>query len=155
MPTEDLVMVIDKPHFTVMLHQSLLEVDLKEGAKKELEDVVEANPILRGSLGFLFQSVVPLDVPLKDIESVEQDEKGRVKIIIPHRRDITIPLEPNESKKLIDKLNELIPIEKKKERERILALEKRKHLRHLKMLSLERREEEKIASRYDARTQAT
>jgi len=155
METEDLVMVIDKPHFTVMLHQSLLEVDLKEGAKKELEDVVEANPILRGSLGFLFQSVVPLDVPLKDIESVEQDEKGRVKIIIPHRRDITIPLEPNESKKLIDKLNELIPIEKKKERERILALEKRKQLRHLKMLSLERREEEKIASRYDARTQAT
>jgi len=123
MPAEDLVMVIDKPHFTVKLHQSLLEVDLKEGVRKELEDVVEANPILRGSIGFLFQNVVPLDVTLKDIESVEQNEKGQVKITIPHRKDITIPLEPNESKKLINKLNELIPIEKQKEMERILASE--------------------------------
>jgi len=123
MPAEDLVMVIDKPHFTVKLHQSLLEVDLKEGVRKELEDVVEANPILRGSIGFLFQNVVPLDVALKDIESVEQNEKGQVKITIPHRKDITIPLEPNESKKLINKLNELIPIEKQKEMERILASE--------------------------------
>jgi len=136
-------MLIDKPHFKVKLHQSLLEVDLKEGVKKELEDVVEANPTLRGSLGFLFQNVVPLDVPLKDIESVEQNKKGQVKIIIPHRKDITIPLEPNESKKLIDKLKELIPIEKQKERERILTLEKRKRLRRLNMLSVERSESEK------------
>lgn len=140
-----MIMVIDKPHFTVKLHQSLLEVDLKEGVKKELEDVVEASPILRGSLGFLFQNIIPLDVPLKDIESVEQDEKGQVKIIIQHRKDITIPLEPNESKKLISKLKELIPIEKQKERERILAWEKRKRLRRLKMLSVEHRESEKIA----------
>ena len=145
METEDLIMVIDKPHFTVKLHQSLLEVDLKEGVKKELEDVVEASPILRGSLGFLFQNIIPLDVPLKDIESAEQDEKGQVKIIIQHRKDITIPLEPNESKKLISKLKELIPIEKQKERERILAWEKRKRLRRLKMLSVEHRESEKIA----------
>jgi len=121
MAAEDLVMMIDKPHFTVKLHRSLLEVDLKEGVKKKLEDVVEANPTLRGSLGFLFQNVIPLDVPLKDIESAELDEKGRVKIIIPHRKDITIPLEPDESRKLIDKLNELIPIEKQREMERMLA----------------------------------
>jgi len=145
MATENLIMIIDKPHFTVRLHQSLLEVDLKEGAKKELEDVVEANSILMGSLGFIFQNVIPLDVPLKDIESVEQDEKGRVKIIIPHRKDITIPLEPNESKELTSKLNELIPIEKRKERERVLAWEKRTQLRRLKMLSVERRESEKVA----------
>ena len=126
MATEDLVMVIDKPYFTVKLHRSLLEVDLKEGVKKELEDVVEANPILRGSIGFLFQNVIPLDVPLKDIESVEMDEKGQVTIMIPLRKDITIPLEPDESRKLIGKLNELIPIEKQKEIERILASEKAK-----------------------------
>lgn len=126
MATEDLVMVIDKPHFTVKLHWSLLEVDLTEGVKKELEDVVEASPILRGSIGFLFQNVIPLDVPLKDIESVEMDEKGQVKIMIPLRKDITIPLEPDESRKLISKLNELIPIEKQKEIERILASEKAK-----------------------------
>ena len=125
MAADDLVMVIDKPHFTVKLHRSLLEVDLKEGVKKELEDVVEANPTLRGSLGFLFQTVIPLDVPLKNIESVELDEKEQVKIIIPHRRDINIPLEPDESRKLIDKLNELIPIEKQRETERMLAASRR------------------------------
>jgi len=148
MASEDLVMVIDKPHFTVRLHSSLLEVDLKEGVKKELEDVVEANPILRGSLGVFFQSVIPLDVPLKDIESVELNKKGRVKIIIPHRKDINIPLDPEDSKKLINKLNELIPIEKQRERERIMASERGEHVRHLKALS-------KISSRYDARTRAT
>ena len=147
MTTEDLVMVIDKPHFTVKLHQNLLEVDLKDGAKKKLEDLVEANPILTGSLGFLFQNVVPLDVSLKDIESVEQDEKGQVKITIPHRKDISIPLEPKESKKLISKLDELILEEKKREIERILALDKRELLRRLKTLSLDRREGEKIAHR--------
>ena len=145
MATEDLIMVIDKPLFTIRLHQSLLEVDLKEGAKKTLEDFVEANPMLRGSLGFLFQNVVPLDVALKDIDSVEQDEKGRTKIAIPHRKDISIPLEPNESQKFIGKLKELILAEKKKEIERILALDKRQLLRRLKTLSLELGESEKIA----------
>jgi hypothetical protein len=120
MATEDIVMVIDKPHFIVKLHKTLLEVDLKEGIRKKLEDVLEANPTLRGSLGFLFQNVIPLDVLLKDIESVELDEKQRVKIIIPHRKDIIIPLEKDESEKLVDKLNELVPMEKQREMERVL-----------------------------------
>ncbi len=145
MSTEDLIMVIDKPLFTIRLHQNLLEVDLKEGAKKKLEDFVEANPTLRGSLGFLFQSVVPLDVALKDIESVEQDEKGRIKIAIPRRKDISIPLEANESEKFIGTLKELVLAEKKREIERMLALDKRKLLRRLKALSLELVESEKIA----------
>jgi len=114
MSTEDLVMVIKKPHFTVKLHNDLLEVDLKEGLKKELEDVLEAKPILRESLGFLFQTVIPLDVPLRDIESVNVDKKGRVKVVIPSRKDIVIPLKANESKRLVDKLNELIPAEKER-----------------------------------------
>ena len=118
---------------------------MKEGAKKKLEDFVEANPMLRGSLGFLFQNVVPLDVALKDIDSVEQDENGRTKIAIPHRKDISIPLEPNESQKFISKLKELVLAEKKKEIERILALDKRQLLRRLKTLSLELGESEKIA----------
>ena len=145
MTTANLIMVIDKPLFTVRLHQNLLEVDLKEGAKKKLEDFVEATPMLRGSVGFLFQNVIPLDVALKDIESVEQDEKGQVKIRIPHRKDFSIPLEPNESKKLVDKLKALILAEKKREIERILALDKRKLLRQLKTMSLERSESERIA----------
>ncbi|MFQ6063854.1 MAG: hypothetical protein ACE5L6_00075 [Candidatus Bathyarchaeia archaeon] len=118
-----LVLKIDKPHFVVKLHEDTLEVDLKEGVKKELEDAVEAHPILRESLGVLFQTLVPLDVALWDIDSAEVDDKGRLKIVIPLRRDITIPLEANESKKLAEKLNELIPVAKLKDAERMKALE--------------------------------
>jgi len=121
MTAEDLVMVIDKAHFVVKLHSNLLEVDLKEGVRKHIEDFVEANPALRETLGTLFQFAIPLDVPLKDIQSVKLDDKGRVKVIIPHRRDLTIPLEREDAQKLIDKLNELIPIEKEREVERIMT----------------------------------
>ncbi len=114
MTAKDIVMVIDKPHFKVKLHKTLLEVDLKEGIKKELEDVLEAKPMLRESLGFLFQTVIPLDVPLRNIKSANVNKKGQVKIVIPSRKDIIIPLKPNESKRLVEKLNELIPIEKER-----------------------------------------
>ena len=124
MATEDLVLTIDKPQFVVKLHKNLLEVDLKEGAMKELEDVLEAKPILRESLGFLFQTVIPLDIPLKDIDSVSADEKGQVKIVIPSRRDIHIPLDTKEAKRLVNKLNELIPVEKQRHLESLLAAEK-------------------------------
>jgi len=114
MSAEDLVYVIDKPHFIVKLHETLLEVDLKKGIKKELEDFLESTPLLQDSLGFLLQASIPLDIPLKDIESAEMDKKGQVKIAIPYRRDIIIPLEPDESKSLLERMNELIL----KERER-------------------------------------
>jgi len=117
------VLVVDKPNFVVKLHEEILEVDLKEGAKKELEDMVEAHPILRESLGILFQTIIPLDIVLHEIESAEVDDKGQLKVVIPLRRDITIPLEVNESKKLAEKLNELIPLAKLKDAERMKALE--------------------------------
>ncbi len=60
-----------------------------------------------------------MDVALKDIEKVELDSKKNVKIVIPHRRDISIPVEHEAAVKLINKLNELIPIEKQKESDRI------------------------------------
>jgi virulence-associated protein VagC len=114
MTAEDMIMVIDKPHFIVKLHKTLLEVDLKEGVRKELEDFVEAKPILRETLGLLFQTVIPLDVELKNIQSVEIDKKGRVKVIIPSRRDLLIPLDRKESERLVEKLDELIAIEKQR-----------------------------------------
>jgi len=117
------VLEIKKPHFTVKLHEDTLEVDLKEGAKKELEDVVEAHSILRGSLGVLFQTIIPLDVALHEIEHAEVDKKGRLKIAIPLRRDIVIPTEPDESKRLVEKLNELIPQAKLKEAEELKGLQ--------------------------------
>lgn len=126
MSTEDLVLKIDKPHFVVKLHRDLLEVDMKEGAKKELEDAVEKNSALRGSLGVLFQTIVPLDVPLKDIDSTHVDDSGKLKIVLPRRRDITIPLLLEESLELREKLEELIPLEKEKELRRIIASRKAK-----------------------------
>jgi len=121
MVSKDVIMVIDKPNFIVRLHSTFLEVDLKEGARKELEDVLEANPSIRGNLGFFFQNIIPLDVSLRDVKTVKQGEKGQVKIAIPHRKDIIIPLEPDEAKELVSKLNELIPLEQQKKAERLLA----------------------------------
>jgi len=117
------ILKIDKPHFIVKLHEDTLEVDLKRGIKKELEDAVEAHPLLRESLGVLFQTIVPLDIALKDIESAEVDKKGQLKIVTLLRKDIIIPLKATESKRLIEKLNELIPLAKQKEAESLRALE--------------------------------
>ncbi len=114
MTDENPVMTIDKPHFVVKLYTDLLKVDMKDGIKRELEAFVEAKPMLRESVGLLFQTIVPLDVRLKDISSVGLDKKGRVKVAIPTRRDITIPVEGDEAQRLINKLNELIQPEKER-----------------------------------------
>lgn len=122
-----MVLVIDKPNFVVKLYKDLLEVDLKKGVKKELEDFLEAKPFLRESLGFLFQTVIPLDVPLKDIKSATVDRElypkvystgsARAKIVVPNQKDLILPLTADEAEELVDKLNELIPKAKKKELE--------------------------------------
>jgi hypothetical protein len=114
MSGEDAVMTIDKPHFVVRLYTTLLKVDLKEGVRKDLERLLEARPAIRDSVGLLFQTAIPLDVRLRDIKSVGLDKKGRVKIDIPSRRDLTIPLDGEEAGRFIDKLNELIPKEKER-----------------------------------------
>ncbi len=119
--TDDIVLRIEKPQFVVKLRKDLLEVDLKKGVRKEIEDVLEARPFIRESLGAMFQWMIPLDVPLYLITSVEADKKGTVKVIIPGRKDATIRLKPSEAKKLVDALEELIPIEKQKEYRRIEA----------------------------------
>jgi hypothetical protein len=111
---EDIVMMIDKPHFKVVLYKSLLKVDLKEGIRSELEKALESRAAIRENIGFLFQNIIPLDVPLRNIDSVEVDEKGQVKIVIPRRKDLRIPLTLDEAEKLAEKLNELISIEKEK-----------------------------------------
>ncbi len=89
-----------------------------------MEDFLESKPIIRENLGFLFQTIVPLDVLLRDIESVGVNEKGQVNIVIPLRRDIVIPLKSKESKRLVEKMNELIPIEKAKFAKLLMEAEK-------------------------------
>lgn len=140
MKTEDTVMVIEKPYMVVKLHPRLLEVDFAAGLRKELENVLEAKPGLRDTLGFIFQSVIPLDVPLKDIDSASVNEEGQVRIEIPLRRDLVIPLKMAESRRLVEKLNQLIPIEKERA------------LRELE--ESERRRRELEAKTAEARTEA-
>ncbi len=114
MSSSPLVYTIDKPHFVVKLHEELLEVDLKEGVRKEFEDLAEAKPVLRETLGMLYQFAGPLDVPLKDIEKVLTEKDGKVKVVIPNRRDLHIQLTPTEADTLTSKLEELIPIARRK-----------------------------------------
>jgi hypothetical protein len=110
--------MLDKPLFQVKLQSDLLKVDLKDGALRELEKLAEARPALRDTLGWMFQTIIPLDVHLWEIEKVTVEPSGKVNIRIPHRRDIHIPLEPPEAERLVEKMNELIPIEKERRVER-------------------------------------
>ncbi len=129
MSSSPIVYTIDKPHFVVKLHEELLEVDLKEGVRKEFENLAEAKPILRETLGMLYQFAGPLDVELKDIEKVFTEKDGRVKVVIPNRRDLHIPLTPQEAQTLTNKLDELIPLARKKaaEIEKLAAATRAQH----------------------------
>ena len=97
-------------------HEDIVEVDLKEGVKKKLEDVIEAHPALRKTLGFALQTVIPSDVELCDIDAVRVDDKGNLRPVISRHVDIILPLEVDEARKLEEKLNELIPLSKTKKR---------------------------------------
>ena len=113
--------MIDKPHFQVKLLSDLLKVDLKDGTRAEIDKLVGNRPALRDTLGWMFQTIVPLDVQLWQIEKVTTESSGKVNIVIPHRRDIHIPLEPLEAEQLVEKMNELIPIEKQRRVQKDLA----------------------------------
>jgi hypothetical protein len=121
---EKVILQIKKNKFIVKLEQDVLQVDLLEGVMKELEDILETTPDLRDNLGFFFQTLVPLDVPLKDIDRVDSNENGIVKIVIPMRRDIVIPLRTSEAEQLVTKLNELIPLAKQRYVEKLIASQK-------------------------------
>ena len=120
MPEKTVVLEIDKPHFTVRLYESLLKIDLKGSAKNEIEEALENKPILRETIGGILSIFAPLHVRLSHIDSAQMDKTGKVKLILPLHRDIVIPLEPKDAKRLVDKLNQLIPEEKKKELERTI-----------------------------------
>jgi hypothetical protein len=121
LPDKPVIILIDKPHFDVKLLSDMLKVDLKEGTRAEIDKLVGNRTSLRDTLGWMFQTIVPLDVHLWQIEKVTLEPSGKVNIRIPHRRDIHIPLEPLEAERLVEKMNELIPIEKERRVERELA----------------------------------
>lgn len=121
MPDKPVIFLIDKPHFDVKLLSDMLKVDLKEGTRAEIDRLVGNRTGLRDTLGWMFQTIVPLDVHLWQIEKVTVEPSGKVNIRIPHRRDIHIPLEPLEAERLVEKMKQLIPIEKERRVERELA----------------------------------
>ncbi len=123
MPEKPVVLHLDKPDFEVKLHSDALEVNLKEGARKEIEKLAEARHSLSSTIGWVFQTIIPLNVPLWQIDKVEAEPGGRVNLVIPHRRDLHIPLDPAEAQNLKDKLSQLIPVEKAKELDRQKAYE--------------------------------
>ena len=114
---KDPVLIIDKPDFVVKLHEDVIEVDRKAGARKVFEDIIESLPVLTDAHRALACPVFPSDVKLRDIDAVEVDDQGNVKLVIPWSRDTIIPLEREEAQRLEKTLNELIPLAKtRKER---------------------------------------
>lgn len=120
MSEKPLILRIDKPHFTVELHESLLTIDLKGTVKNDIEEAFENEPVLRETIGGILGIFVPLHIRLSHIDSVHKDETGKVTIRLHLHRDIVIPLEPNEANELVNKLNQLIPEEKEKDLERVI-----------------------------------
>ncbi|MEM3459466.1 MAG: hypothetical protein QXW63_00040 [Candidatus Bathyarchaeia archaeon] len=120
MSEKSVLIEIDKPHFTVRLYERFLVIDVKGTLKDEIEEALENKPILRETLGHILGIFAPLHIRLSDIDSVNMDKMGTVRIHLPHHRDVVISLEPKEAKRLINKLNELIPEAKEDELERII-----------------------------------
>ena len=60
MPDKRIVLQIGSAHFDVKLHSDTLEVNLKEGFREEMERLAEARPILQETLGWVFQTIIPL-----------------------------------------------------------------------------------------------
>lgn len=137
--SENLVMEIDKPYFAVRLYKDVLQIDLKGSFKNEIEEALENKPFLRITIGSLLGIFVPLHIRLSHIDSARIVNEGKVKLILPYRRNVLIPLAPKEAKRLVDNLNALIPVEKGKELERII----REH--ELQKMVEERRRVERAA----------
>ena len=108
------ILVIDKPDFIVTLHKEWIDIDLKQGGKAKLERAIEKDPLLRKTIGYVLQSKIPSDVGLCDIESVEVDKKGQLKLIIPRHVDIILPLGIDDANRLANELKDLIPLAKEK-----------------------------------------
>jgi hypothetical protein len=107
-PKENVVLEIHRPHFIVRLYENLLKVDLKGTFKNEIEEALENKPLLKETLGGLLRIFVPLHIRVVDIDSVNVNETGKVRISLPFHRDIVIPLEREDGERLAEKLNQLI-----------------------------------------------
>jgi hypothetical protein len=109
MPRAIKVLEVENPHFTIRLYEDLLKIDLKGSFKNEIEEALENKPVLKETIGRILGIFVPLHIRIREIDSVHMDETGKVKVSLPHHRNIVIPLERKEdAEKLVEKLNQLI-----------------------------------------------
>jgi len=125
MSRSNVVFEVEYEHFTVRLYENMLRIDLKGSFRNELEEALENKPLLKQTLGGILGIFAPLHVHLIDIDSAGADKTGKVKIKLPHHRDITIPLKPEDAEKIVEKLNQMIPVAKKQNWERIIRERKR------------------------------
>jgi hypothetical protein len=116
MPETDVILEIDHPHLVIRLSEDYLGIDVKGSFKDKVEEALGSTPILKD----VFDLFVPLHVRLCDMDLARIEETGKVKIALRHRRDITLPLGADEAKRLVDKLNELIPAAKARELELVI-----------------------------------
>jgi hypothetical protein len=120
MPKRDVILEIDHPHLVIRLSEDYLRIDVKGSFKDKVEEALGSTPILKD----VFSLFVPLHVRLCDMDSARIEETGKVKIVLQHRRNITLPLGADEAKRLVDKLNELIPAAKARELELVITEQK-------------------------------
>ena len=119
-----ILLEIEGPYFTVSLYENMLRLDVRGGTKNEIVEALENKPILKQTVGNILDLFAPLHIHVSDIDSVNMDDVGKVKLVLPRHRDVTIKLRASEAKKLVDTLNPLISKEKEKKSER--TIEKRK-----------------------------
>ena len=112
----DPILVFDRPDFVVRLHEEWIDIDLKKGGKAKLERLIEKDPLLKKTIGFVLQSEIPSDVELCDIDRVEVDDKGKLKLVIPKHVDIVLPLGVDDANRLATELKDLIPLAKTKKK---------------------------------------
>jgi hypothetical protein len=124
MSETSVILEIDEQDFSIRLYESILKIDLKGRTKNKIIEALENEPVLRETIGILLGIFAPLHIRVSDIDSVQLEEPGKVRIVLPRHRDIVIPLKPDEAKKLVSKLAELIPEQKRKEMLRLLEGEK-------------------------------
>jgi hypothetical protein len=113
---KDPILVIEKPDFVLALHKEWIDIDLKEGGRAKLERAIEKDPLLKKTIGYVLQSKIPSDVELCDIESVEVDDEGKVKLVIPRHVDMVLPLGIDDANRFASELKDLIPLAKTKKK---------------------------------------
>jgi len=109
MPRAVIVLEVEDPHFTITLYENLLKIDLKGSFKNDLEEALENKPVLKETVGSVLGIFVPLHIRLSEVDAVDLDETGKIKLSLSYHRNVVIPFERKEdAEKLTEKLNQLI-----------------------------------------------